>query len=119
MKANEFIKEQGLEKAKSILNCKPKYAQRYLFGMYFKQGVCTWWWSGEVNKWLQYEKHIYSGSKFEHAVDLKDLKTAVEAHEIINSYGGLDAAIANINNRKELGLYVNYDLNLAVKVVQS
>lgn len=71
----------GIEKARRIVDSAPKYAQRYFLGKYLKQGEWTWWWSSYVSKWLQFEKHIYSNSKFEIATDLNDLRTAIAEHD--------------------------------------
>lgn len=92
MNAYEFVAEFGIEKAKEVLNGAPKNAQRYSHGKYMKQGEWTWWWSNHVNKWLQFEKHIYSTSEFDVAVDLSELKQVVESFEIVEVLGGIEQA---------------------------
>ncbi|MHC3032465.1 hypothetical protein [Acinetobacter nosocomialis] len=87
MKPEQFIRDFGVEKAREVVEGAPKYAQRYRAGMYLKQGEWTWFWSEISGKWLQYEKHIYSTSHFDFAVDLSDLKRLVESLDIIWKFG--------------------------------
>lgn len=87
MNAHKFVAEHGVEKARAVLDGAPSKAQRYFLGKYFKQGEWTWWWSSYLNKWLQFEKHIYGDSKFEIAVDLSELKQVVESVEIVEQFG--------------------------------
>ncbi|KCY22505.1 hypothetical protein [Acinetobacter baumannii] len=89
MKPEQFIRDFGEKKAREVVEGAPKYAQRYRAGMYLKQGEWTWFWSETSGKWLQYEKHIYSTSHFDFAVDLSDLKRLVGSLERINKCGGL------------------------------
>lgn len=103
MNAHEFVAEHGIEEAKRVLEGAPSKAQRYFLGKYLKQGEWTWWWSGYVNKWLQYEKHIYSDSKFEIAVDLLELKQVVESVEIVEQLGELNSV-----KKKLYGKHIGY-----------
>lgn len=75
------INNLSIEQMREIVEGAPERAERWLNGMYLKQGEWTWWWSGYVSKWLQFEKHIYSNSKFEIATDLNDLRTAIAEHD--------------------------------------
>jgi hypothetical protein len=75
------INNLTIEQIREIVNGAPERAERWLNGMYLKQGEWTWWWSSYVNKWLQYEKHIYSNSKFEIAIDLNDLRTIIAEYD--------------------------------------
>lgn len=92
MKPEQFIREFGEKKAREVVEGAPKNAQRYSDGMYFKQGEWTWFWSPAVSKWLQYEKHIYSTSRFDFAVNLSDLKRLVESLDLVEYHGGFDGA---------------------------
>lgn len=108
MDAKEFLKINGLEKSRRIVENAPKRAQRYFLGMYLKQGEWTWWWSQAVNKWLQYEKHVYGDSKFEIATDLFDLKNAIADLDFIKTLGGIELALAILASvENELSEYGN------------
>lgn len=100
MKPEQFILEYGAVKAREVVEGAPKYAQRYRAGMYLKQGEWTWFWSETSGKWLQYEKHIYSTSHFDFAVDLSDLKRLVESVDRVNAFGGLKDAKAVVKMGK-------------------
>lgn len=101
MKPEQFIREYGVEKAREVVEGAPKYAQRYRAGMYLKQGEWTWFWSEAAGKWLQYEKHIYSTSHFDFAVDLSDLKRLVESVEIIQFWHGIEWCKGLVEDYKE------------------
>ncbi|MDR2061419.1 MAG: hypothetical protein LBQ29_08505 [Acinetobacter sp.] len=109
MNAIQFIKDHGVEKAREVVEGAPKNAQRYLDGMYFKQGEWTWFWSLTVSKWLQYEKHIYSTSRFDFAVDLSDLKRLVESLDLVELLGGIELLKRKIDG-KHIG-YTHFSIN--------
>ncbi|WP_288406651.1 hypothetical protein [uncultured Acinetobacter sp.] len=98
MNAHKFVAEHGIDKAKRVLEGAPSKAQRYFLGKYFKQGEWTWWWSSYLNKWLQFEKHIYGDSKFEIAVDLSELKQVVDSIDYLNEWyeGKIDGAYDHV-----------------------
>lgn len=98
MKPEQFVREQGLKKAREVVEGAPKYAQRYRAGMYLKQGEWTWFWSETTGKWLQYEKHIYSTSHFDFAVDLSDLKRQVELLDIVRVIGPIEYTRSVVTN---------------------
>lgn len=98
MKAVEFIKQCGWDKSVLIVKNSPKNAQRYFLGKYLKQGEWTWWWSSYVNKWLQFENHIYSDSKFEIATEIKELKKYTDAYELMQKFGGVNTSKEVINS---------------------
>ncbi|MDC4952828.1 hypothetical protein OHW04_02155 [Acinetobacter baumannii] len=93
MKPEQFIRDFGEKKAREVVEGAPKNAQRYFLGKYLKQGEWTWWWSGYLGKWLQFEKHVYGDSKFEIAINLSDLKRLVESVDLVKKLGGRSGAI--------------------------
>lgn len=74
MKASEFIKKYGWDKAKELIAKHEKSFMPRVFDM----------WSDELQDFVLAEKHA--------SFDMDDLKRLVESHELIESCGGLDAA---------------------------
>lgn len=69
----------GYEKAKSIVDNAPKYAQGWL-GQYLKQGEYCWHWSEYLKKWLVHEKHIGNNTKFTRSFKLDELRKELLEH---------------------------------------
>lgn len=110
MNAHKFVADFGIERAKAVLEGAPNHAQRYLSGKYLKQGEWTWWWSSHANKWLQFEKHIYSDSKFEIAVSLEELKQVIESINVINRMFSLKQAKKTLIIAKAIGYTSDYQI---------
>ena len=69
MKANEFVKKFGIEKAKQAVGFGNKYAENGLLRL-----------------------ETFDGDEIDVVID--DLKRLVESHELVEEYGGLDKAKA-------------------------
>lgn len=78
MKANEFVKEYGIDIARECLEDRPKT------------------WETCYLKLSNFElvKYIPSPLDF---IDVDDLKRLVQSHELVESYGGLDSAKSTVN----------------------
>lgn len=85
MKANDFVKEYGFEKAKKLINEAPKDADCFMFGQVFG-----------------YAKTITDKGLRDDEVRLYDLKRLVESHEIVEGFGGLDAAKKELSRQSVL-----------------
>lgn len=101
MKANEFIKQYGLDKAKKVLFNAGKYHQL---------------WSSDNKYWTDNLAAI-STHREHFIINLEELKTAVEAWGKINELGGIEKAI-EITNQK-LPLHNVQAIKELLQVVQS
>ena len=75
MKANEFVKKHGLNKAKVLLSTQGKTISN-LKSEYTAEQL------------KEYQGYIVSGD----LMSFVELKRLVESHELVGSYGGLDLA---------------------------
>ena len=123
MKANDFVKEFGLVKAKDVLGGMPdKTATHYVFRKipnYYSVDFQSWfydvdWWDSDCNT----EQELIDSYGNEFVVNLEELKTVVEAWELVNSFGGLEAAEEDELWANELGFGYK-GLKQVLKVVQS
>lgn len=91
MKATEFVKEHGIEKARELIKRAPSTATHFnynsLGGHYAREGVLKmktqWEWFNTINK-----EWYYDFAEYNH-FELSELKRLVESHELVESYGGL------------------------------
>ena len=93
MNAIQFIKENGVEKAREIVDGAPETATHFteaLGGHYAKEGMLKmkpqWLWFNSINKEWYYdfaaEDHIH----------LPDLKRLVESVDLVESFNGVEMA---------------------------
>lgn len=94
MKANEFIKEYGLERAKEVLMGAPEWASHF-----YKD-----------------KPSLYSnrGDLDDGFISLVELKTAVDAYEIVNKVGGLELAQKQVEQANKHG-YQTISIEMEVK----
>ena len=100
MNAIQFIKEQGVEKAREVVSGAPDGATHFLYDAeldsadYLKHVPCVsefsfdLWDAGEWKPFLRTKKRI----------DLSDLKRIVESVDLIDSLGGLELSKKESNN---------------------
>lgn len=92
MRAEQFIKDHGVEKAKEVVEGAPKYATHFELGVdgvfYFKYFGFSWFCFGSqglINTYMDdYETC--------HLIDLLILKRLVESVDLVNFYGGFNKA---------------------------
>lgn len=82
MKANEFIKEHGLEKVRSIINKYSNYTHSTDDArMFVNEHDCI----------EHIKKDLHTCVRFD------DLKRLIESHDLVQSFGGLDHAKRFLN----------------------
>lgn len=95
MKPEQFIREQGLKKAREVVEGAPEHSQFVIpcldGEMYFSQREDGKWfkWSNGYNKWLEY---FGKCDPLDLAYSLLDVERLVESVDLVNSHGGLQGA---------------------------
>ena len=89
MKATEFVKQHGIEKARELIKQAPSTATHFnynsLGGHYAREGVLKmktqWEWFNTINK-----EWYYDFAEYNH-FELSELKRLVESHELVFLFG--------------------------------
>ncbi|WP_236762526.1 hypothetical protein [Acinetobacter junii] len=95
MSAINFIKQHGVDKAREVVKCAPKYSKHVIpcldGEMYFAQREDGTWfkYSNGYGKWLEY---FGKCNPLDLAYELSDIKRLVKGVDLINSVGGLTIA---------------------------
>lgn len=108
MKATEFVKKHGIEKARVVVDEAPDVlATHYCFrkiAHYYAIECATWFYDGE---WHPSDCHseddLIDSYGVNFVVNLSDLKRLVESHELVNHMGGLEKAMDAVINQEANG----------------
>lgn len=102
MKANEFVKKHGLNKAKVLLSTQGKTIANL-------KSEFT------ADQLKEYQGYIVSGD----LMSLVELKRLVESHELVEFYGGLDKAKIRCYPAKHVTMESYHNLKQAIADVES
>ncbi|MGS4867260.1 hypothetical protein [Acinetobacter baumannii] len=119
MKPEHFIREQGLDKAREVVEYKGSkcgIAQSYspLTGKYYSllDGV-FYFFSESTSQFLKYADEVSSTLDL---VDLSDLKRLVESLDLVESWGGIsDLKLYDLSHCKDKPESAGYKLLQAIK----
>lgn len=130
MKATEFVKQVGIDKAKAVLVGAPKigsYYQEYGVDNNTYYGYDDVW-----GNWYEYWdipnapmwQKVYTKNEFSfNRVPIKELRQVVESLELVNFYGGIEKAAIVLALDKSVSDRPPHkrriELEAAVKAVQS
>ncbi|HEI8439820.1 TPA: hypothetical protein SLF30_000480 [Acinetobacter baumannii] len=95
MKATQFIKDHGLERAREVVEGAPEHSQFVIpcldGEMYFSQREDGKWfkWSNGYNKWLEY---FGKCDPLDLAYSLLDVQRLMESVDLIAKVGGIENA---------------------------
>ncbi|MFZ5395397.1 hypothetical protein ACOY72_14540 [Acinetobacter seifertii] len=98
MKATQFIKDHGLERAREVVDGAPDHSQFVIpcldGEMYFSQREDGKWfkWSNGYNKWLEY---FGKCDPLDLAYSLLDVERLVESVDLVKAYGGIEQCRKN------------------------
>lgn len=101
MNAIQFIKEHGVDKAREVVKCAPKYSKHVIpcldGEMYFAQREDGTWfkYSNGYGKWLEY---FGKCNPLDLAYELSDIKRLVESVDIISKFDSVQEAKDAISN---------------------
>ncbi|MCK4087539.1 hypothetical protein HCY58_10815 [Acinetobacter radioresistens] len=120
MKATEFVKQHGIEKARELIKRAPSTATHFnynsLGGHYAREGVLKmktqWEWFNTINK-----EWYYDFAEYNH-FELSELKRLVESHELVIVWrmpeawsGDYDGDVNGLEGANMyLEMYGNYEL---------
>ena len=104
MKAIQFIKENGVEKAREVVDGAPSNAESYQNGYYFRTKPEFQFHNGFHPVWnlTDNDGEWFKKDGFD-PVLIKDLKMLLESIRLVDQFGGLDKAKLLINTKKGMG----------------